>query len=168
MREDSSLQQLTDLKHKRIAFSSPESTMGFQLPAYMLVQNGVCLNDLETYSFVGNHQNVAYAVLAGRFDVGAVKSEVYEEMKDQGLRVLTPLPDVVDHPFVATSRLNKRLVTKIENVLQNMHNNENGRKILKKLRSDLLKIVPVHDADFANMRTYTQQAFACLRNASEE
>lgn len=168
VREDSPLQELAQLKHKRVAFVSPDSTMGFQVPAYILVQQGVCLKDLGAYSFVRNHQNVAYAVLAGRFDAGAIKYEVFEEMRNQGLRILHRIPDVVDHPFIATPRLEKRLADRIEAILQNLHNNENGRKILKMLRPDLVKIAPIYDADFANMRTYTQHAYACLRSASEK
>lgn len=168
VREDSPLQEMAELKHKRIAFSSPGSTMGFQVPAYILVQAGVCLKDLDDYSFVGNHQNVAYAVLAGRFDAGAVKYEVFEGMQHKGLRILHRVPDAVDHPFVATSRLEGHLLAGIEAVLQAMHHNESGAKALKMLRPDLEKIVPVHDDDFANMRMYTQHANACLRSVSEE
>jgi len=167
VREDSSLQRLDELKHKRIAFTSPDSTMGFQVPAYILVQQGICLEDLGGYSFVGNHQNVAYAVLAGRFDAGALKYEVFEELHNEGLRVLHRIPDVVDHPFVATPRLEERLVDRIEAILQDMHNNENGRKILKIVRPDLVEIAPVQDADFATMRMYTQHAHACLSEESQ-
>lgn len=168
VRKDSKLQHLAELKHKRVAFTSPDSTMGFQVPAHLLVQEGVCLRDLETFSFVGNHHNVAYAVLAGRFDAGALKYEVYEAMQKQGLRILQPLPDVIDHPFIATPRLEARLVSKVEDILQDMHHNENGRKILKNLRPDLIKIVPIEDGDFSTMRMYTQNAYACLRSVSED
>ncbi|MDY0291730.1 MAG: phosphate/phosphite/phosphonate ABC transporter substrate-binding protein [Desulfuromonadaceae bacterium] len=168
VRTDSPLQQLAELKHKRVAFAAPDSTMGFQVPAYLLMQQGVCLVDLDAYSFVGNHQNVAYAVLAGRFDAGAVKYEVYEEMQNLGLRILLRLPDVVDHPFVATPRLEARMVGRIQTVLQEMHNNEEGKKILTKLRADMVKIAPSHDADFAKLRTYVQHAHECLRSAGEK
>ena len=168
VRKGSPLQELADLKRKRIAFTSPDSTMGFQVPAHILVQAGVCLKDLDVYSFVGNHQNVAYAVLAGRFDAGAVKYEMFEKMQNQGLRILHRVPNVVDHAFVASSCLDEQIVTRIEAALQDMHHNENGRKTLRKVRPDLVKIVPAHDDDFANMRMYTQHANACLRRVSEE
>ncbi|MFN2258014.1 MAG: PhnD/SsuA/transferrin family substrate-binding protein, partial [Desulfuromonadaceae bacterium] len=58
---NSPLQELAQLKQHRFAFTSTDSTVGFQVPAHLLVQQGVCLEDLKDYTFVGNHQNVAYA-----------------------------------------------------------------------------------------------------------
>jgi phosphonate transport system substrate-binding protein len=168
VREDSPIRELAQLRNKSMAFTSPDSTMGFQIPASFIVEQGICLHDLANYSFLGNHQNVAYAVLAGRFSAGAIKYEVYENMKSLGVRILCRTPDVADHPLVATQRLEDRLVARIEKILQNMHNDEEGRKILKQLRPDLVKIAPVQNADFANMRTYTLRAHACLRSQGEE
>jgi phosphonate transport system substrate-binding protein len=168
VRDDSALDNLRDLRHKRFAFTSLQSTMGFQVPAHMLAETGIELGDLDGYAFVGNHANVAYAVLAGRFDAGAVKYEVFEHMQPHGLRLLAKTPIVADHPILATARVEKRLRARVKKELHSIHTNEIGREVLKGLRPDLVRIAPVEDGDYAAVRNYIRDVRHSLRSLSEE
>ena len=170
VRADSPLVRLENLKDKdrRIAFVAPESTMGFQVPLYLLGQAGVQLQDLGGYSFLGNHANVGYAVLAGRFDAGAIKYEMFERLQSQGLRVLAHTPEVVDHLFVVTERVEPPLAEKVKSILQQMDGSPEGRKVLAQLRGDITEIVPVEDADFTALRFYVDYAQRSLRNNREQ
>jgi len=148
VRDDSALNSPADLKGRSMAFVSPESTMGFKLACYTLRNSGVSLDALGDYVFLGNHENVAFSVLAGRFDAGAVKYEVYEKMAQQGLRVLGALPQVADHPFVASSQLEPAVAQKIKNILLSLDQTESGKKILRALRPDAVAVRPVRDEEY--------------------
>ncbi|MDY0212252.1 MAG: PhnD/SsuA/transferrin family substrate-binding protein [Desulfuromonadaceae bacterium] len=168
VREDSLLTKIPDLKGTRFAFVAPEATVGFQVPLYVLDQSGVHLQDLSGYSFLGNHANVGYAVLAGRFDAGAVKYEMFERLQSSGLRILAYTPEVVDQTFLATARVEPPLAQQVKNILQQMNTSPEGRKVLTQLRADITGIVPAEDAEFTALRFYADYAQRCLRDSREQ
>ncbi|MBN2645052.1 MAG: PhnD/SsuA/transferrin family substrate-binding protein [Desulfuromonadaceae bacterium] len=151
VRRDSSLEEIAELKGHSVAFVSRELTMGYQLPFYVLHQAGLCLGDLSRYDFLNNHENVAVSVLAGRFDAGAVKYETYENLRD-GLRILGLMPEVADHPFVASAGLPQAVFDELKGLLLHLHESEAGRAILHGLRFDAVQIHPVDDADYNSLR----------------
>nr|WP_320116760.1 phosphate/phosphite/phosphonate ABC transporter substrate-binding protein [uncultured Desulfuromonas sp.] len=156
VRKDSNLTELAELKGHSMAFVSPESTMGFKLACATLRTAGVSLDELAAQEFLGNHENVAFSVLAGKFDAGAIKYEVYEKMAGEGLRVLADLPQVADHPFVASSQLDVAIARKIKHILLGLHETESGRKLLRTLRSDAVVIRSVSDEEYDPLRLCTQ------------
>jgi phosphonate transport system substrate-binding protein len=79
VRKDSTIRTLADLKGKRLAFVEPESTMGYLVPRQMLKDKGITARQLARQRFLGDHANVALAVLAGDDDAGAVKEDVFFE-----------------------------------------------------------------------------------------
>lgn len=110
VRTDSRLQSLADLKGKRFAFGDPDSTMSHVIPLYVLENAGVPERALAHHDFLGAHENVALAVLAGDYDAGAVKSEVFEAFAPKGLRALSTMPTIADHVFVTNAKLPVDLV----------------------------------------------------------
>lgn len=168
VREDSPLSRIEDLKGMRFAFVAPETTAGFHVPLYLLAQSGVYLQDLAEYSFLGNHANVGYAVLAGSFDAGAMKYEMFERLQPAGLQILAYAPEVVDQTFLATSRVESSLAETVKNILHNMNTHPEGIKVLAQLRADITGIAPIEDADFAALRPYVDYAKRCLRDSREQ
>ena len=154
VRQDCEIQHLEQLAGKRMAFVQPNSTMGYQVPAGLIKQHGVLLIDLEHYSFLGNHENVAYAVLTGQYDAGALKHEVVEKMLPLGLRVLADLPAVADHPFIASINVDAASVAQIKQVLLALHTSSTGREILARLRPDAVQVIPITDSDYDALRNY--------------
>ncbi|WP_321532455.1 phosphate/phosphite/phosphonate ABC transporter substrate-binding protein [uncultured Desulfuromonas sp.] len=159
VRQDSSLKQLSELKQHSVAFVSRQSTMGFRLACHLLHKAGISLDDLSAYAFLGNHQNVAFAVLAGKFDAGSVKYEAYEQMSDMGLRVLAEQPKVADHAFVACPQLKPQIAQEIKKVLHHLHESDSGAQILRKIRLDAVAIRPACDEDYDSLRLCTE----CLK-----
>lgn len=168
VREDSPLTELKDLKGARFAFVEPEATVGFHVPLYVLAQSGVHLQDLAGYRFLGNHPNVGYAVLAGRFDAGAMKYEMFERLQSSGLRILAYTPEVVDQTLLATARVEPHLVEEVKNILCQMDAHPEGIRVLTQLRADIAEIAPVEDADFASLRLYVDYAQRCLRDSRDQ
>ncbi len=156
VRKESPLKSLSDLNGHSIAFVSRQSTMGFKLACAELHKVGLSLDRLSAHAFLGNHENVAFSVLAGKFDAGSVKYEAYEKMCNEGLRILAEQPQVADHAFVASSSLEEGIVLKIKDVLLHLHETEFGRKILHNLRPDAVAIRPVRNEDYDPLRVSTE------------
>ena len=153
IRKDSDIQSLKDLKGKRFAFGRPESTMSYMVPLFMLIKAGVQLNDLQAYSYLGSHNNVALSVLVGDFDAGAVKQAVFDRYEEKGLKLLTRTPAISEHLFVAGNKLDAALVEKIRKVLQGIKGEKKIESILGPLKKGTTGLVPVQDRDYNKLRT---------------
>jgi phosphonate transport system substrate-binding protein len=149
----SGLRSLSQLKGKRFAFGDPNSTMSHLVPRYMLWKAGVDIKDLAGHTFLTNHHNVALGVLVGKFDAGAVKSEVFVEYEQRGLRVLEWSPELSEHLFVTSSALPKETVHELRTALYRLRDNEEGRRILKGVNEQATGMVSVRDTDYDNLRT---------------
>ena len=150
---DSGFRSLSALKGKSFAFGDPDSTMSHLVPRYMLSEAGVDLKDLARHAFLRNHHNVALGVLVGKFDAGAVKSEIFFKYEKRGLRVLAWTPALSEHLFVTSSRLPKQTVTALREALAALADSKEGRDILKGINVKATGLVPVADSDYDNLRT---------------
>ncbi len=152
-RRNNGLKRLSDLQGKRFAFGDPDSTMSYLLPRYALSQAGVDLASLGDYRFFRSHEAVALAVLAGDADAGAVKAETFEKYRHRGLRSIYVTPAVSEHLFVTRADLPADLIKSLRQLMLALRRNTpEGRRILQSLRSGTTALVPVKDADYAELR----------------
>jgi phosphonate transport system substrate-binding protein len=151
-RKDSKLRNLSDLKGKRFAFGDPDSTMSSLVPRYMLQEAGIPLTSLAGYEYLGAHKNVALGVLAGDFDAGAVKSEVFDELAPRGLRVLAVMPMVSEHLFVTRSNMPPAEVERLREALLRLKLEPEGSEIMRSINRGMTGMVPVVDADYQSLR----------------
>ena len=152
VRDDSPIQTLEDLKGRRFAFGSPTSTMGTLVPRHVLQQAGVGPEDLGSFSFLGNHDNIALGVLVGDFDAGAVKEETFSKYQPRGLRSLAVTPSISEHLFVAAAGLPADTVAKLRVILLRTGKDEGGPEILRSIKKTVSGLVPVKDGDYDNLR----------------
>jgi len=143
---------LADLKGKRFAFGDPESTMSHLVPRFMLLEAGVSADDLADYQFLGSHTNVALGVLAGDFDAGAVKEEVFYKFEQQGLKALATTPPFSEHVFVARSTLPTQTVEAVREAMNQLKDTPEGQDILSRIKKRLTGMVPAQDSDYDNLR----------------
>ncbi|MFQ5643033.1 MAG: phosphate/phosphite/phosphonate ABC transporter substrate-binding protein [Thiogranum sp.] len=148
----SPLASLDQLRGKRFAFGDPNSTMSHLVPRYMLWKAGVDADDLGEYRFLGSHDNVALAVLAGDFDAGAVKEAVFQKYAERGLRALAVTPALSEHLFVTSSRLAPQRVEQLRNALLELNRTDNGRHIMNSIKPGITAMLPVQDSDYDNLR----------------
>ncbi len=148
-RGGSSIQGVKDLVDKRFAFGSVKSTMSHIVPRYEMEERGVSVDQLGEYQFVGSHRNVALSVLAGRFDAGAVKEEVYEKYRNRGLRALLWTRKIPEHVFVASSALSpserdmiKRYLLKLKGMTPE------EQQILRAIKKTATSLVPARRHDY--------------------
>lgn len=152
VRKDSGLQDLRSLADKRFAFGDPDSTMSHIVPRHLLIQAGIPRGLPAQHRFLGSHKNVALGVLAGDFDAGAMKMEVFDEFAPRGLRALATTPGVPDHLFVTRSNLPAADVERLRRALLGLKNQAGGAAILEKLHKGLTALVPAADADYDVLR----------------
>jgi phosphonate transport system substrate-binding protein len=153
VRQDSSLQSLPELKGKRFIFADANSTMGSILPQKMLAQSGVPLTSLASYQFVEGHENVAMAVLAGDYDAGAIKEEVFNKYEPRGLRALAHLPSVYDHVFVTSAKLPTALIDSLRSLLLKLIDLPEGRSIMSSIHPKMTALVAPADSDYDSLRS---------------
>jgi phosphonate transport system substrate-binding protein len=157
VRRDSAIRALTDLKGKRFAFGERHSTMSHLVPRYLLWQAGITVEQLAGHKFVGDHVNVALAVLAGDFDGGAVKEDVYLGYEGRGLRAIATSAPISDHLFVASRRLPQATVQRLRTLLLQLHQAPKGPEILQTLTRGVTALVPVADSDYDSLRVVLRQ-----------
>ncbi len=153
VRQDSPLRKVTDLKGKRFAYTDPDSTMGHLVPQYVLLKAGVPERALGRHQFLGAHKNVALAVLAGDFDAGAVKEEVFQEFAPKGLRALATLPPVADHLFVARANFPPEDIEKLRQALWHLKDTPKGTALMEGVHKGMTALVPAADKDYDSLRT---------------
>ena len=152
-RNESPIRNLKQLQGKRFAFGDKESTMSHIVPRFMLAEAGIPVSALSEYKFLGSHHNVAIAVLAGDFDAGAVKQEVFIEFESKGLRVIAATPATPDHLFITSSTLPIAKVKKLRQALLQLSNEPNGKTIMSAMHKELTALIPVHERDYEQLRT---------------
>lgn len=152
VRQDSPVQTLAALKGMRFAFGDPDSTMSHVVPLRMLETAGVPEASLGHSDFLGAHKNVALAVLAGDYDAGAVKQEVFDEMSSKGLRSLAISPPVPDHVFITSAKLSPNLQNILRNALLKLKDSAEGKKIMAAIHPGMSALVPANDADYDTLR----------------
>lgn len=149
VRDDSPLRQLSDIADRHVGFGDPRSTMSSVLPRAVLKKSGIAIGQQTRYR---SHTSIAIAVLSGQVDAGAVKEEVFQQFKEQGLRSLAPLPSVSEHAFVSRTDLPEPMTAQIRSLLLKLDQSEDGRHALKAIHSQASGLRSVSDADYVPLR----------------
>lgn len=147
--QNNTLSALSELSGKRFAFGDPASTMSSLVPRSMLIQAGV---HLRGYEFLGSHDNVALAVLSGDFDAGAVKEAVYHKYQPKGLKLVTYTPQIAEHLFVASNRLDRNQVEQLIMLLLDLDKSSRGREVLRAIKPGMTAMIRAEDQDYHTLR----------------
>lgn len=85
VRPNSGIESIKDIKGKRMAFGSRDSTQGHLIPRIILDKNNIKLEELKSYTYTGSHQNCAEAVVSGKSDVCGMQDQLALKLAAQGL-----------------------------------------------------------------------------------
>lgn len=152
VRRDSPLTSLGQLRGKRFAFGDRGSTMGYLVPRHMLWKAGVGLDTLGGYDFLTNQEDVALSVLAGFYDAGAVRQQVYETYESRGLRVLAWTDPLPEHLFTASSKLDEKTRQALTQALLSLAKTPGGADVLKGFQRSATGFLPGFDVDYQPFR----------------
>lgn len=152
--KDAPIFSIKDLIGKSFAFVQKESTMGFIVPKKMLLKAGVKLSSLKYYNFVGTHENVVYGILAGDYDAGAVKEEVYNRFKNNAIKVIATTPLMPEHLFLVKRTMPNKFFRKIQQAFFDLNKTKEGLNVLKSINSEATGIEPANDKNYDVLREY--------------
>ncbi|MCD6580561.1 MAG: phosphate/phosphite/phosphonate ABC transporter substrate-binding protein [Desulfuromusa sp.] len=150
VREDSSALSLADIEGT-VSFVNPHSTMGYIIPAYLLLQEKPEILKERRYQFLKTHENVALGVLIGDFEVGAVKEGVYRAYKERGLKQLAATPAVTEHLFVANHKMSQRLIGLLRQAFYELKESPEGREIMQAIKPSITGFVPISHSDYDSL-----------------
>jgi len=119
-RKDKNIKKVEDLKNKSFAYVDVNSASGYLYARHLLKSNN--MNPDKTFSktvFLGNHDNVIKAVLAGEIDAGATYNEAFDKAKLDGidmtnLQILAKTEDIPKDALAVRSDLPKELIEKLK------------------------------------------------------
>jgi phosphonate transport system substrate-binding protein len=151
---DSNINELHDLRQKRVAFSAFKSTSGNLIPRYLLANSGIHLADLKGYINYDYHDSVVKAVLKGQHDAGGVRDSVANRYIRLGIRVIAESEPIPTGPVVVGRGLSSDRVNHIKKSLLELNpDNTMHQKILKRLDDDLKNgFIEASDNDYADIR----------------
>ena len=163
VRQDSGITSLQQLKGKTILFGGgPRAMMSYVVPTYLLKQAGLEKGDYaETYAI--NPPNAILATYLKRADAGGAGEVVRRlpvvsaKIDVSELNVIAqsePLPHL---PWAVKKELPQALKHRIQQLLINLKNSEEGREILKQAR--LSAFNPVTDEDYDAHREIVEQVY---------
>lgn len=125
---DGPYKKLEDLKGKAVAFADPDSTSGYAVPFYNLVQQGFNPNEyFGSVTFSGSHEAGVQGVVAGSFDAAATyisdidgKDGIPARMVSKGMikegeicKIWTS-PEITNGPLTVRANLPQDLVQAIK------------------------------------------------------
>lgn len=146
-----------DLRGKRFAFTDPMSNTGKLSPTYMLAQMNEDIDSFfSEYIFTYNHDKSIEMVAHALVDGAAVDGLIWEYMKSQDPTLTAQTKIILKSdpygipPIVVPSGLDPELKKSLRNIFLNIHNDEEGMKILTKLQID--KFVVLDDQRYDSIR----------------
>lgn len=156
-RQESPITALSQLKGKRFAFGDRDSTMSNFVARHMLLRAGVDVRALADRQFLTNHDNIALGVLAGGFDAGALKEDVFRQYEREGLKAIAYSQEFGDHLFVMGAKSSAQITQQVRQALLSLKDRPEGREILGAIQKNLNALMPASDDEYNNLRTVMKE-----------
>jgi len=147
VKKGSSIKTVHDIKGRSVAFGDRNSTLTHVVPLYMLMNEGIHLGDLKSYSFLGNHDNLALNVIQGTYDAAGLMPDIAEKYMGQGLEVIAKSPELPEHVFAANKSMDPATFKNIQDAFLSM-----DVTLLKNIKESVTGVQKVHDKDFDILR----------------
>lgn len=154
---DSPVKSFEELRGKKFAFTDPKSNSGKLVPTYVLGKmNETPDTFFKDYIFTGSHDNSIEAVSLNLVDGAAVDHLIWEYLNKKHPELTASTKIIEKHgpygitPFVTNPDTDPELKEKLRDILLNMDNDEEGKKILSKI--EIQKFVAVNDSIYESVR----------------
>lgn len=140
------VRRLGDLRGKIIAFEDPGSSSGHFIPKFFLLRNGFKLSEKDRveanvasaeigFIFANSQEKLIDLVLTNKLAAGAFSDDDYAALDDQRkpqIEVLAQTELLPRHLVSVRKEMPPARAGRLEAILLAMHENEEGRSILKK------------------------------------
>ncbi|NOY82926.1 MAG: phosphate/phosphite/phosphonate ABC transporter substrate-binding protein [Kiritimatiellaeota bacterium] len=136
----SDYRRVEDLAGRVMAFSDPESFTGCLVPSVLIASRGAAPRTyFRKVVFTGSHDRSVLAVSRGVADAASVDALVWTSLSRQEpnlvsrLRVLWRSPRFGEPPVLASSRLKRETVVRLQKSLLSLNEDSTGREILRSI-----------------------------------
>ncbi len=146
-KNNSEINSLNDLKGKKFAFGSRQSTLSCYMPCKMLMDSGV-MDSLAGYDFLGKHDKVAQYVAMGGFDAGGIKEAVASKNLDK-IKVIATSEPVYDFLLVAHHSMDQTQYGKIKAAVLKLKD----PAVLGSIKKGVTAFIETSDANYDNLRS---------------
>lgn len=131
---NSGIKNLSDLKGRTFAYVDKYSGSGFVFPNRLLQKQDISpLRDFSEIFFTLSHEASVKGVLEGKYDAAAVYDNaplLLSELANKSLIAIADTEAIPTDPMVVSSDLEAPLKASLQSAMTNMHNDEEGKKLL--------------------------------------
>jgi phosphonate transport system substrate-binding protein len=159
---ESGYQSFEELRGAVWAYNEPHSHSGYNITCYTLARMDAYRGFFGRAVQAGSHQRSIQMVLQGEVEAAAIDSTVLEIEQERDpqltakLRRIAQLGPSPIPPLVVLKRLPARLRAEIRQVLLEMSQDQEGRRILEAAK--MARYAAVTDADYDPIREMTREA----------
>ncbi len=157
---DSTIQTLQDIKGKKMAFGSSDSTQGYLIPRITLMENGISLQDLQSFGFTGSHQRCAEAIVDGQYDVCGMQDTLAKILAKQGMvRIIQFSAYYPSSGIVANDSIPQNVIQKVKQALLDFDPEGKHRHYLYHWqRTEMPKgFTRSNESDYTKLRQWVKQ-----------
>ncbi len=152
-REKSKISSVKDIKGQSFAFGDKRSTSSHIVPRHMLFEAGINIEDLSYYDYLGHHDDVAKAVLEGKFDAGGLMESTALKYKEQGLNIIEQSVDIPEFNICINRKLPEEDKTNLRQALMDLEiKDPDGKEILQSIDSGYTGFNDSFDKDYDGIR----------------
>lgn len=156
VRKDSNIKSIKDLKNKTISYPAASALAGSMMVQLYLQKHGIDVKKETTAKYVGSQESSILAVLHREVDAAAtwpMTWNSYSAEKDvlkKELTVLFQTPSLINNSIMIKDGLDPKIVQEVKDVFLNLHNTEEGKAILDKIK--LSKFEQATDSDYEKVQ----------------
>lgn len=140
--------KVVDIKGKRLALGSRQSSFSYLVPLSMLHDVGIGIRDFSRVDYLHQEDRVALSVLIGDYDVGAMSESVAGRYLEDGLRIVKRSEVIPQFVLCASDILP---ADRRKDIVRHLVS-ARGREILSAVDRDMETFVAAEDRDFDVIR----------------
>jgi len=119
-KEGSGIEKITDVKGKRLALGSKNSSFSYLIPIAMLKDVGIGIKDFKSVNFLQQEDRVALSILIGDHDIGAMSESVASKYTSDGLKIIKTSESIPQFVLCASDKLSPDIREQIIKSLLNI------------------------------------------------
>ena len=139
VRKDSNIKEVIDLKGQAVSFPAPTALAATMMPQYYLQQHGLNVMEDIDIKYVGSQESSIMNVMLGNTKAGATWPPPWRALSKERpelakeLMVIWQTSHLPNNSLVVRDDIDQNIVTKVKELLLNLHKNPQGKKWLAKM-----------------------------------
>ncbi len=159
-KEGSDIKEVKDIRGRNFAFGNEKSTSSHLMPRAILGDAGIRLYDLKSYKYLGRHDAVAKAVMAGEYDAGGMMESVAREYLGKGLKIIHYSDSIANFNFSAGKKVDFAIREKLKKAFVALSITDPAHaRILRAIDSECEGFTDVRDDEYDAIRKMMKRLY---------